>query len=106
MDKDTQSKPRKATNMRLIYDDKRDLMELTSKKQFINFILEDSLVAIEKAIKENLENVELFNIFNLSLIIELDRSNFKPVLEKIIYHYEGVEDYNKCAQIQSLINKI
>lgn len=106
MDKDTQSKPRKVTNMKLIYDDKRDLMELTSKKQFTNFILEDSLVAIEKAIEEDLDDVELFNIFNLSLVIKLDRSNFKPVLEKIIYHYEDVEDYNKCAQIQSLINKI
>lgn len=106
MDKDTQSKPRKVTNMKLIYDDKKDLMELTSKKQFTNFILEDSLVAIEKAIEENLDDVELFNIFNLSLVIKLDRSNFKPVLEKIIYHYEDVEDYNKCAQIQSLINKI
>ena len=106
MDKDTQSKPRKVTSMRLIYDDKRDLMELTSKKQFTNFILEDSLIAIEKAIEEDLDDVELFNIFNLSLVIKLDRSNFKPVLEKIIYHYEDVEDYNKCAQIQSLINKI
>lgn len=106
MDKDTQSKPRKVTNMKLIYDDKRDLMELTSKKQFTNFILEDSLIAIEKAIEEDLDDVELFNIFNLSLVIKLDRSNFKPVLEKIIYHYEDVEDYNKCAQIQSLINKI
>lgn len=106
MDKDTQSKPRKVTNMKLIYDDKKDLMELTSKKQFTNFILEDSLVAIEKAIEEDLDDVELFNIFNLSLVIKLDRSNFKPVLEKIIYHYEDVEDYNKCAQIQSLINKI
>ena len=106
MDKDTQSKPRKVTNMKLIYDDKKDLMELTSKKQFTNFILEDSLVAIEKAIEEDLDDVELFNIFNLSLVIKLDRSIFKPVLEKIIYHYEDVEDYNKCAQIQSLINKI
>lgn len=106
MGKDTQSKPRKVTNMKLIYDDKMDLIELTSKKHFINFILEDSLVTIEKAIEENLENVELFNIFNLSLVIELDRSNFKPVLEKIIYYYEDIEDYNKCAKIQSLINKI
>lgn len=106
MDKDVKSKSKKVTNMKLMYEDSQDLIKLISKKQFTDFILEDSLVTIEEAIKENLGVAELFNIFNLSLIVELERSNFKPVLEKIMYHYEDIEDYNKCAKIKSLINNL
>lgn len=106
MEKENKTKKREVTNIELIYGSKEDLVSLASKEEFVNFVLEDSLVTIKKAIKENLEKVELFNIFNLSLIIELDRSKFKPVLERIIQHYVQIEDYDKCIEIQSLINNL
>lgn len=106
MEKETKTKKREVTNIELVYGSKEDLVSLASKEEFVNFVLEDSLVTIKKAIKENLEKVELFNILNLSLIIELDKSNFKPVLERIIQHYVQIEDYDKCIEIQSLINNL
>jgi len=103
MEKDTQ---KKITNIEIVYGDKEDLVELASKEQFIQFILEDSLASITRAIEENLEKVELFNILNMSLIVELDKSKYKTVLQRIIDYYIQDEDYDKCAEIQSLINKL
>ncbi len=106
MEKEIKTNKREITNIELVYGSKEDLIGLASKEQFVEFILEDSLSTISKAINENLENVELFNILNLSLIVELDKSNYKNVLGRIIQHYVEVEDYDKCIEIQSLINKL
>jgi len=103
MEKDTQ---KKITNIEIVYGDKEDLIKLASKEQFIKFVLEDSLTSITKAIEENLEKVELFNILNLSLIVELDKSKYKHVLQRIVDYYVQDEDYDKCAEIQLLINKL
>jgi hypothetical protein len=103
MEKDTQ---KKITNIEIVYGDKEDLIELASKEQFVKFILEDSLASITRAINENLEKVELFNILNMSLIVELDKSKYKSVLQRIINYYVQDEDYDKCIEIQSLINKL
>ena len=106
MEKEIKTKKREITNIELIYGSKEDLVGLASKEEFVKFILEDSLSTITKAINENLEKVELFNILNLSLVIKLEKSKFKPVLERITQHYAEKEDYNKCIEIQSLIKKI
>lgn len=106
MEKEIKTKKREITNIELIYGSKEDLVGLASKEEFVKFILEDSLSTITKAINENSEKVELFNILNLSLIVELDKSNYKNVLERIIQRYVEVEDYDKCIEIQSLIKKL
>jgi hypothetical protein len=106
MEKEIKTNKREITNIELVYGSKEDLIGLASKEQFVEFILEDSLSTITKAINENLENVELFNILNLSLIVELDKLNYKNVLGRILQHYVEVEDYDKCIEIQSLINKL
>ena len=61
---------------------------------------------IEFALENDLEKIEIFNIFNLSLIIELERKNFKSVLDKVMDSYIKEEDFEKCNQIKILINKI
>ena len=105
MEKDN-TKKREATNIELSYRNRKDIINLASKKEFINFVLEDSLKAINDAIKNDLDKVELFNILNLSLVIKLEKSKFKSVLERITQHYAEKEDYDKCIEIQSLIKKI
>lgn len=106
MEKDTKTKKREVTNIELIYDGKEDLISLASKDEFVEFVLKESLKAITKALEEGLEKVELFNILNLSLIVELTKPNFKSTLERVIAYYVEVEDYDKCIEIQSLINKL
>jgi hypothetical protein len=105
MEKDN-TKKREVTNIELSYRNREDIINLASKKEFVDFVLKDSLKAIDDAIENNLDKVELFNILNLSLIIKLEKSNFKSVLERIMQYYADKEDYDKCIKIQSLIKKI
>ena len=96
----------KGTIIELIYDDRKELLKLSEKSEFCEFTLNDSLKAIKKAIKYKLSKVSLFNIANLSIVIELDKSQYKTVLTRIEKHYAGVEDFEKCIEIKNLIDKI
>ena len=101
--KETKSAP---TLIEIVYNDSSDLKKLATKDEFVTFIITDSLKSIENAIKEGKEKVELFNIYNLSLIIELNRSNFENVLNNITQYYIKEEDYEMCNHIKDLINEI
>jgi hypothetical protein len=94
------------TLIEIVYNDSSDLKKLASKEDFVNFIVKDSLESIENAIKYGDEKVELFNIFNLSLTVELKRSNFKSVLNNITKYYIKDEDYEMCNNIKNLIDEI
>ena len=94
------------TLIEIVYNDSSDLKKLASKEEFVNFIVKDSLESIENAIKYGDEKVELFNIFNLSLTVELKRSNFKSVLNNITKYYIKDEDYEMCNNIKNLIDEI
>ena len=106
MENDIKINKEKTTMLEILYNDGEDLKELATKEEFREFILKDSLRSIQKAIKNNLNRVELFNIFNLSLIVELDKSNYKSVLENISKHYIEDENYEICSSINKLIKKI
>tara|TARA_Y100001978_G_C23675189_1_gene425975 strand:- start:1259 stop:1570 length:312 start_codon:yes stop_codon:yes gene_type:complete len=99
-------KEREVTPIEITYNTKKDLDELASSDQFKSFILKRTLEEIEFALENNLEKIEIFNIFNLSLIIELERKNFKSVLDKVMDSYVKDEDFEKCNQIKKLIEKI
>lgn len=100
---ETKSDP---TLIEIVYNNSSDLKKLASRDEFVTFIITDSLKSIEKAIKEGKEKVELFNIYNLSLIIELNRSNFGSVLNNITKYYIEEENYEMCNRIKDLINEI
>lgn len=99
-------KEREVTPIEITYNTKKDLDELASSDQFKSFILKRTLEEIEFALENNLEKIEIFNIFNLSLIIELERKNFKSVLNKVMEPYVKDEDFEKCNQIKKLIDKL
>tara|TARA_R110002074_G_scaffold163213_1_gene322170 strand:- start:397 stop:717 length:321 start_codon:yes stop_codon:yes gene_type:complete len=96
----------KTTLIEIVYNDSSDLKKLASKEEFVRFIIKDSLESIENALKYGDNVVELFNIFNLSLTVELKRSNFKNVLNNIIKYYIEDEDYEMCNKIKELIDEI
>ena len=105
MKEDTKSKSkREVTNIEIIWEKKGDVLDLINTESFTNFVLEESYKAIKSAIEEDLKVVELFNIQNLSIIVELEKSHFSSVLEKIKEMYVGLEDYEECTKIQNLIN--
>ena len=93
------------TVLELIFRDKQDLKNLSNKEEFITFIVNDSLNSIKNALENNLDRVELFNIFNLSLSVELERPHYKNVLNKITQFYIRQEDYETCDDIKKIIEK-
>ena len=99
-------KEREVTPIEITYNTKKDLDELASSDQFKSFILKRTLEEIEFALENNLEKIEIFNIFNLSLIIELERKNFKSVLDKVMDSYVKDENFEKCNQIKKLADKL
>jgi len=105
MEKDTEKIKKETTGIEIIYNDSEDLKSLSNKEEFIQFILEDSFKTIEMALRNNLDKVELFNIFNLSLIVEIKKSNYKNVLNSLIKYYVREENYEKCSLIKHIIKK-
>ena len=97
---------RKITSIEISYSNKRELKELSNKEEFRGIIMRDSFKAIKDAIKNNYTTIELFNIVNLSVIIKLSSLYFPTALKRISNYFEGNEEYEKCAEIKQLINKI
>ena len=96
---------RKITNVEIFYDHHEALNELLNQKKFVEFILEDSLKTIKYAADNNLDKVKLFNIPNLSLIIEIEKNQYKNILKTLLKYYESKEDYAECFEIQLLLRK-
>jgi len=67
--------------------------------------LEESLVAIIDALESEKSKTELFNIFNLSVIIEIEKSQFKTVLNKINDMFISNKQYEKYTKLKKLIKK-
>ena len=97
---------RKITSIEISYSNKRELKELSNKEEFRGIIMRDSFRAIKDAIKNNYTTIELFNIVNLSIIIKLSSLYFPTALKRISNYFEENEEYEKCAEIKQLINKI
>jgi hypothetical protein len=89
----------------LTWEDNKDLLDLASQESFTSFILEESLVAIIDALENSKSKAELFNIFNLSVIIEIEKSQFKTVINKINDMFINNEQYEKCAKLKNIIKK-
>jgi len=94
------------TFIELVWDDKQDLIELQDEAKFTDFILRESYKSVKKAIENNLSKIELFNIFNLCVLVEVKKSNYAPILEKVMELYVLEEDYEECSKIKNLIKKI
>tara|TARA_R110000851_G_scaffold169070_1_gene315209 strand:- start:710 stop:1048 length:339 start_codon:yes stop_codon:yes gene_type:complete len=108
MEEKTKIKQKKPSITALEIDlrDEQDLIDLSSDEKFINFILMDTYKSLKIAINSNLSKVSLFDIFNLSILVEVKKSNYIPILEKIMDVYELAEDYEECSKIKNLIKKL
>lgn len=105
--KKKQKVERRAPYIELEYSDVDNLKNLHKNEVFVTYILEETLESIEYAIKNKLKKIDIFNIINLSIVIELKKSQFKPALEKISEFYAQKDEFEKCIDIQKkLISKL
>lgn len=96
---------REVTPIEITWDNIEDLVELSDNDEFRPFILKESFKAITHALDSNLDKAELFNIFNMSVIIEIKSPQFRSVLNKINILFLENEDYEGCDELKLLIKK-
>jgi hypothetical protein len=97
----------KGVDIEVIYDGTRDnLEELLNMSEFISTITEKSLGVIKYALEENKDKIRLFNIINLGIYVEIDKSNYKGILQKIMSYYSELEEYEMCSEVEKLIKKL
>lgn len=98
-------KKREVTNIELIWDNQEDLFDLANSPKFTSFVLEESLKSIIAALENGEEKAELFNVFNMSIILEIKKKHFKTVLDKVNQLFILDEEYERCNQLKKLITK-
>ena len=103
--KEEEKKPRDITVIEIDWENPEDLAELSTNDKFIKFELKESYLSILTALKNKENKAELFNIFNMSVIIEINKSQFKTVLNKVIQMLIEEEEYENCNKIKKLIEK-
>ena len=96
---------RKIPKIELIYNKSEDLDELAKSGKMDKELLLKSYKEVEYAIENNLPKIELFDVFNLSLMIEIKIKNYNNLLNKVLQIYAKDEDFDECTKIQSLISK-
>jgi hypothetical protein len=106
MGEKTKTEKRKIPLMSFEYDEWEDLQHLVFDDNFISPIIRYTLEAIKYSVKNKLNKAELFIVDNLSLGVELPKSEFLNAFKRILKHYEKEEEYNECIEIQNLINNL
>tara|TARA_R100000951_G_scaffold114300_1_gene118278 strand:+ start:167 stop:487 length:321 start_codon:yes stop_codon:yes gene_type:complete len=106
MGKETKTKEREIPLISFEYDRWEDLQHLVFEDSFISPIIRYTLGAIKYSIENKMNKAELFIIDNLSLSVDLPKSEFLNALKRILKHYEKEEDYNECVEIQNLIKSL
>ncbi len=96
---------REVVNLELCWATQEELFDLANSEQFYSFILEESLSAIVNALENNEPKAELFNIFNMSVIVEVEKAKFKPILNEIKKYFISNEQYERCTELQNLTKK-
>jgi len=105
MEEEIKKEIRETVIIEIDWDNQEDLIELSTNLKFREFILNESYKSIMYALENNLKKAELFNIFNVSVIIEIKKSQFKSVLSRVAKLFLEKEEYEKCSIIKKTITK-
>ncbi len=83
--------------------DYSQLLEVPEIKQIV---LEETVYAIKHGIEKNKESISLFEVAHTDYYIELSKNKWKPSLEKALEYFLEKEEYDRCAEMRDLINKL
>lgn len=83
--------------------DYSQLLEVPEIKQIV---LEETVYAIKDGINKNKSSISLFEVAHTDYYIELSKNKWKPSLEKALEYFLEKEEYDRCAEMRDLINKL
>lgn len=93
-------------NIDLFFMNEDDLDELLVNNTFKKSIIIESYKSILKALRRKAISATVITINNLEISINVDKENFKPILEKALVYFEKEEDYKECSKITKIIKKL
>jgi hypothetical protein len=93
-------------NIELVIYEQEQVKLLNESIEFKMFILEQVLNAIKDAIKNKLDEIKVLNVINFNYSLNIEKSQFKVILNNALKFYEEQEEYLKCKEISKLIKKI
>ena len=87
-------------------DIEQSLLETLRTPEFKEIIKTKVFERVADAINNNREELALFRMVYYGLDLCLARKEFKKILNTILTIYQEEEDYLKCVEIKTLIDKI
>jgi len=97
---------RKIPVFRVSIDPGADYSQLLEIPEVKQVVLEETVYAIKDGIKKNKESISLFEVAHTDYYIELSKNKWKPSLEKALEYFLEKEEYDRCAEMRDLINKL
>lgn len=101
-----QTKKSLPRNIDLFFVSENELDQLLYDDEFKELLIKESYKVISKSIRRKINKATIVTINNLGVSINVDKKDFKPILEKVIKHFESIENYNECSKISKLIKKL
>lgn len=96
--------------LEVYFEDEEDIeqsfLETLRTPEFKEIIKTKVYERVAEAVKNNKEELALFRMVYYGLDLCLVRKEFKKILNTISTIYQQEEDYLKCAEIKTLIDKI
>lgn len=96
--------------LEVYFEDEEDIeqsfLETLRTPEFKEIIKTKVFERVADAINNNREELALFRMVYYGLDLCLVRKEFKKMLNTILTIYQEEEDYLKCVQIKTLIDKI
>jgi len=80
--------------------------QLTEIQEVREAVMEEAILAIKDGIEKKKISITLFEVAQSEYYIELSKDKWKPTLEHLIELYANTEEYDKCAEVRDLINKL
>jgi hypothetical protein len=90
----------------VVGDGKANIESLCSNEIFTKAVFKEVVEGIRDAIKNKKSTAILFELEKSDNYLELDKKDWKQGLQICLDKFIEIEDYEKCADIKSLMDKI
>lgn len=83
-----------------------DFSAIAENEVVKHLVYSNTFVGIKEAIKKRAKNAKIIEIDSSGQYITIGKEDFKTALDKTLVYYEQKEDYETCAEIVELKNKL
>ena len=99
-------KDREILSIEILYDYKEELDELVGNDDFSRLMFQQAVATIENALNKKRKTARVFYIPNIDCSVILEYKNFIKVLNTAIQFYEQQEEYDECAKLVRLKERV